>query len=237
MKITTDKMKTFPTLLAFILCFFFLFSVSLQAQYKKKFRPKQRFHAGIISGLNLAQIDGDNYRGYNKAGFMIGLQGIVLLSPNTELAMELSFSQKGSKGSYTGVLTDQKGRVIRLNYAEVPLLIRFELPNKLVKLEGGFSFARLVQTGITERPKWVEYSYTAIENDFKDHEISWILGGSVKIFQELRLGLRTNVGITNFYTNEGYDEWLANQSALSAAEPYKNLRNYHLTLYVNYQFF
>ena len=73
-----------------------LFSLQASAQ-KRRFNPKQRFHAGLIVGLNLAQLDGDRFNGYDKRGLMGVLQGIALIIRRVSLITELLYRQIGSR--------------------------------------------------------------------------------------------------------------------------------------------
>ncbi|MEM6697615.1 MAG: hypothetical protein AAF806_16255 [Bacteroidota bacterium] len=117
--------------LYFIIFFSFCFLLpSFSDAQTRRFNPKQRFHAGIITGVNLSQIDGDDYSGYDKLGIMGGLQGIALLNRRTKLVTELLYSSKGSRVENELIFQPQKNRVLAVNYAEVPILIRFCLFQK-----------------------------------------------------------------------------------------------------------
>jgi len=68
-----------------ILCFFLL----------GKTRP-QNFEGGVLLGLTASQIDGDNYRGYNKVGLQGGGWVRRMFTYTVGGQMELRYVQKGA---------------------------------------------------------------------------------------------------------------------------------------------
>ena len=57
----------------------------------------RRFIAGLVAGVNLSQIDGDDLVGYDQIGLNAGARVATVLSPRWQLSMELLFSQQGSR--------------------------------------------------------------------------------------------------------------------------------------------
>lgn len=81
---------------------------------------------GIIAGANLATLGGDDIDGTdakNKAGFVGGIVANFGFAPNFAFQPELTFSMKGAKFDDAG--SELKGK---LNYVELPLLVRFDVP-------------------------------------------------------------------------------------------------------------
>lgn len=100
----------------------------------------QQFKGSIISGLTLAQIDGDLLSGFNQPGLRGGLHLDSRLNDRWSLAMEMAFSQAGSRRQ----LTDSPGAIlhkIRLNQVEVPLIVQFT--EWKFKVGTGFIYQRL----------------------------------------------------------------------------------------------
>lgn len=105
-------MKKTVQYLAFAL-FFALVLSRLSAQ-------NSRFGAGIIAGLNFAELEGNGITDY--FGLNAGLIGTARISRHTQVGMEILFSQNGEyilPESYPYV---QYGQV-RLNHLEIPLHI------------------------------------------------------------------------------------------------------------------
>ncbi|NJM14206.1 MAG: PorT family protein [Bacteroidales bacterium] len=103
-----------------LVCCGFVFAVA---------KPQRGFDGGLLLGLCAAQIDGDNYKGYNKAGLVAG--GYVSRYFNNKYGakMELKFIGKGASKP----VTEQNPRVYKvvLNYVSLPLLLMYRFNDKL----------------------------------------------------------------------------------------------------------
>lgn len=97
---------------AFIL-FYALFLSGLPAQ-------NSRFGAGIVAGLNFAELEGDGITDY--FGLNAGLIGTARISRHAQLGMEILFSQNGEYILPESYPYLQYGQV-RLNHLEIPLHI------------------------------------------------------------------------------------------------------------------
>ncbi len=87
------------------------------------FIKAQNFKAQALAGMNVAQVDGDSYSGYNQPGF---IGGISIYRPSKEiynLGFELLFSQKGSHKKNTE--EDYTKFKLRYTYITMPLYIDF----------------------------------------------------------------------------------------------------------------
>ncbi len=83
----------------------------------------QRFDGGALAGFNATQVEGDMYRGYHKPGAVAGFYVQTDIAPAVFLAMELKYSQKGSRKKVT---TKDPGKyIMRLNYIELPVFMAF----------------------------------------------------------------------------------------------------------------
>lgn len=85
---------------------------------------------GLYGGIVGAQIHGDGFRGYDKWGttgggiLILPINDVGLPFPGTlAFSIGVQFTQKGAKGSAPtfGI----KEQIIRLNYAEVPLMMHY----------------------------------------------------------------------------------------------------------------
>lgn len=101
----------------------------------------QRFKAGLIGGVNLAQLDGDKLTGFNKIGFNAGARVSAVLHERWQLSIEMLFAQQGSSRTKTDDLSSVYDK-IHLNFVEVPVMINF-LEWKF-HVSAGFSYARLM---------------------------------------------------------------------------------------------
>ena len=215
---------------------------TLDAQRRRKAPKLQRFGAGLILGTNLSQIDGDRYTGFDKAGLYGGARGIVRFNSQLEINVELLYSQKGSKIEEpdvlrTGAGRTLKNRVVQLNYAEVPILLRYVWydTGKGFMLETGAAFSRLNGIEITERlVQDGGVSYDDLSERFNRNDLNYVVGGGFRLNKHIDLLIRYTFALTRFY------EQSAEETAVTpnpfAEQPIKYLRNYHLSLLAAYVF-
>jgi hypothetical protein len=155
----------------------------------------QRFKAGIVAGLTTSQIDGDASAGYNKIGVQAGLRGIIVLKEKTESSVELLFSQRGAASALVKNPDDFRF-LITLNYVEIPVQFHYKdwlIEDKedgdyyKVSINGGFSFARLLGTKVSDELSAVTRVVPALleKNDF-----SFIIGANIWANQRLGFTFR-----------------------------------------------
>ena len=98
----------------------------------------QRFKGGLVLGLNVSQIDGDKFAGYNKAGLVGGAFVYTEFNEKWSALMEIRYAAKGSATPKYYSFTTK----YLLQYIEIPLLAQYEPVNKL-KLQFGISIGYL----------------------------------------------------------------------------------------------
>ena len=93
-----------------------------------------QFKGGFYAGFNGSQVDGDNYAGYYKLGLNLSAAVEFPLSDYFGVSMEISYSQKGSQTkSIQGI---PRGYFLKLDYAEVPLMINYHDQKKTTLCAG-----------------------------------------------------------------------------------------------------
>ncbi len=188
-KLTQNKF-----LLLFLLCN--LCTYCLHAQLGND-DDERTFYAGLEAGGNFSQVDGDNFAGYHKAGLNAGAIIYAKLSNQLAASMEILFAQKGSRASQTQVprmandsntiITDYR---IRLNYAEVPILLNY-FDHRKNNFGLGLAYARLVGSKETYRDgQGNTYESDAKLYPFKKSELSFVLNGAAHIWKGFFLNLR-----------------------------------------------
>ena len=130
----------------FVFCLL-LFSFTLSARV---------FNAGISGGLNIAQIDGDGFSGYNKTGGTLGLFVNTFFRESLTWQMEINYSSKGAQRKVT--LENPQYYKFDLRYIEIPLFIRYFITREVI-LEGGLSAGYLFHSKEEGLPG-VEEPYT-----------------------------------------------------------------------------
>lgn len=106
----------------------------------------QTFKSGLIGGIVTSQVGGDSYSGFNKLGLTVG--GFVRygLSEKWSAQFEIAYVQKGSRNDFSISENDPSQAseffLMRLNYIEIPLLIKFSHRNFVY--EAGLYYGSLV---------------------------------------------------------------------------------------------
>jgi len=163
-----------------ILFFFFLIlSVSSNAQ---------RFNGGIVLGMNVSQIDGDAWGGYNKAGVVAGAYVFTKLSNNWGAQLEIRYSAKGSAQS----LNNMDGRKIRLQYIELPFVATYDFAKKL-EASAGASFGYLFSAAQNDG-----YGYEEFEQ-FDKFGVEVCIGLKYSIFDNLSVSARFAYSVVPIY--------------------------------------
>ena len=188
----------------------------------------QRFKAGVVVGINAAQLDGDDQMGYTKLGISSGLRGEAIISKRLQLGMELLFSQRGAKPSRK--TRGPEAITIRLNYAEIPVLANIWIGKPIDKQENyrfqfqtGIAFARLLNLSIDEPPlgalKEGQLLLNDLAPDFNKKDWSFILGLHYYFNQNTALGIRHNISLSKLYNSAEFPDRIN-----------KSLRSYFLNL-------
>lgn len=116
----------------FILCFLFF----------TDFVQSQSFKGGISAGISTSQISGDTHGGFDKPGITGG--GFVKYDFTGIYSgqLEINYIQKGARKSIRPEQGDYTFYLLRLNYIEVPILIKYK--HKHFIFEAGPSLAALL---------------------------------------------------------------------------------------------
>ncbi|MBU8893372.1 MAG: PorT family protein [Bacteroidales bacterium] len=152
------------------------------------FAQKKGFEAGIFFGLNGIHIEGDNEVLYNSSnGTIWGTGGISAglsvkrgFARNLYWSFDLRYIRKGSIYEFTNVQGVRDFESIKLDYAELPVLIGYKtnIGKRYLYIEMGAAVAKLLNS-----EKLVsDYSYgqdISLFNQFKDYDYSMI--GALKI--------------------------------------------------------
>jgi hypothetical protein len=149
----------------------------------------QTFTGGALLGINASQVDGDNYAGYNKLGFMGGAYVYTSLSRRFDLQMEIKYMGKGANKPTTE--QDLTRYTSNLHYIEIPVLVRL---NTKIKLgwEAGLGFGYLFSFNEKD-----ENGLLSSQNatQFKPFELSYILGASYQFAPKFLVNLRYSYSV------------------------------------------
>jgi hypothetical protein len=155
-----------------------------------------RFKAGLIAGINAAQLRGDESTGFKKLGLTGGISGIAVLDERMDLIVEILYSQRGSTQQLIAGSQDQIQKYF-LNYIEVPVLFGIkdwynqEREDYNLQFYGGLSYGRLIDGAVNfsaehrelltdneDTPDEIDSDRYIIDRNADENDISWILGAT-----------------------------------------------------------
>jgi hypothetical protein len=144
----------------------------------------QDFEAGIVAGVNAAQINGDMMGGFNKTSINIGLLVKRKISEKVGMQMEMLYSRKGSRRIFNDeFIQDGPWDKARANYIEVPLLVNYHYKKWLI-FQAGLSAGYLINSRIN-------YGVGFIDVDFlKNKEFAYMGGAEIKVSKKLSINSR-----------------------------------------------
>jgi len=96
----------------------------------------QRFDAGLIAGFNGSQVEGDYFKGYNKAGILAGIFVQTDVAPAIVAGLEIKYSQKGSRKKYDPKQPEVEKYVMRLGYIDIPIFMGFRTNERSMIIAG-----------------------------------------------------------------------------------------------------
>lgn len=171
----------------------------------------QQFDAGLIAGFNATQVEGDDFRGYHKPGILAGLFVQTDLSSDFFASLELKYSQKGSRNRIRPEDEDIRQYIMRLGYAEVPVLVGYRT-NEWGAVIGGISTGYLLHSG--------EYDENGLfppqdTHEFNKFDLQPFLGFQFGLLEQLKVDLRLAFSVLPIRDQPGEDAtnyyWLNHQ--------------------------
>jgi len=149
----------------------------------------QRFDGGILAGGLISQVDGDNWVGYTKPGFLAGAFVQLDLSPHSSLQMEMEYIMKGSKKTEFYQDNDYRSYLLQLHYLEIPLLYQFTFLRRF-SVEAGPAMDVLLAYS-------EQYDGLEVPNDYPLRRVtlSGIIGAAGFITSRLKATFRFNYSL------------------------------------------
>jgi hypothetical protein len=163
-----------------------IFTILLFSAFSFYEANAQSFKGGLLAGLSTSQVDGDTHSGYYRAGIIAG--GYVGLNISEKLSgqMEMKFIQKGSYKSQNPNAGDYTIYCLRLNYVEMPFLIKYKYKYKLTFETGlGFGYLASYKEG-NENGPFPDY----VQIPFHKFELSYHIGSYYQLFKRLSVNVR-----------------------------------------------
>lgn len=159
----------------------------------------QGFNAAVLSGVNAAQIDGDDLAGYNKLGMHCGLKVSYFVRSKIDFSTELLVSQRGSSETFSfGQAVDRQS--IQLDYIELPVMITvhdwlIDESYYKVRAEFGFSYANLFNS--SSQNSFFDSSLS----EFKSNDFGFLFGLGYRFTEKLGINVRYTRSIIPLFEN------------------------------------
>jgi len=152
---------------------------------------QERFKAGIVGGLNVSQIRGDDTGGFNKIGLIGGLRVNTVLKDKMDITLEIVYSERGSKND----ITEPVDVEINLQYVEVPVLFNYKdwyVEDKdyyKVQASAGFAYSRLIDAEINGTTLLHQVE------DLTENDFSFVIGAEFFFGKKFSLSGRWHTSI------------------------------------------
>ncbi len=164
----------------------------------------QSFKGGLMAGLSTTQVDGDTYSGYNRFGIIGGAYVGLDLSPKFAWQLEMKFFQKGSYKKQNQNAGDFTTYNLRLNYIEMPFLIKYKFKTKF-NFEAGLSLGYLA--GVKEGNEDGPYPSNLLI-PFHKAELSYLFGVYYQLFKKLSFNVRYEYSVLPIREHINGERWI-----------------------------
>jgi len=180
---------------------------------------------GIKGGANMSNLysDSEEINDENVLwGFNAGVYAAFPISDNIFIQPEILFTTKGAELDYDFAGTEGTSK-FKLNYVEVPLLVRFDLTENFNIHVGGYA-SYLVSAKIKGEGD-VEFERDFDADDFERFDAGLSAGIGIKL-NPIGIGLRYNYGLTTIGKE---------REAFGQNYTFPDAKNSNLSLYLSYQ--
>lgn len=178
---------------------------------------------GIKGGFNMSNLYSSDANDENILyGFNAGLYATLPISDFIAIQPEILFTTKGAKLEYNNALASGESK-FRLNYIEVPLLVRVNITRNFNVHAGGYA-SYLISSKVTGRGDF-NFEQEIDTNDLNKFDAGLSAGVGVD-FDPISIGLRYNYGLTTI----GKERTVA-----GTTYTFPDAKNSNLTLYLSYK--
>jgi hypothetical protein len=179
---------------------------------------------GIKGGFNMSNLYNDDADDENILyGFNAGLYATLPISDFVAIQPELLFTTKGAELEYNNAFATGNAK-FKLNYIEVPLLVRVNLTKNFNIQAGGYA-SYLVSSKVTGDGDF-EFNEDIDTDDLNKFDAGIAAGVGVD-FSPISIGLRYNYGLTKVGKER--------TDAFGDTYTFPDAKNSNLTLYLSYK--
>jgi opacity protein-like surface antigen len=196
--------------------------LTVMAVFAFGFANAQEAKFGIKGGLNLANLSGDIKDNSSKIGFNVGGFVEIKVSDKFAIQPELLYSKQGTKfeKSGTGFSSESKRN---LSYINIPVMAKYYAADKF-SLEFGpqIGFLTSAEADFTVTTLGVTVSGNEdVKDEYESIDFGVNFGAGFDFTENLSLGLRYNLGLSNIAKTESGDDTKIKNNVLSLSLGYK----------------
>lgn len=181
---------------------------------------------GVKGGFNMSNLisDGENKPNDENVlyGFNAGVYATLPISDFVAIQPEILFTTKGSELKYNNDVTSGNAK-FKLNYIEVPLLVRVNITKNFNVHAGGYA-SYLVSSKVTGSGDF-DFNEDVDTDDLNKFDAGIAAGVGVD-FNPISIGLRYNYGLTTIGKE---------RTVLGNTYTFPDAKNSNLTLYLSYK--
>lgn len=170
-----------------------------ESYFNKSDFDRKLFFGSVLLGMNAAQIDGDTYAGFKKAGLNIGLGVYTRFGGKCLGNIELLYSQKGAReinlAQSPSLGTVPLGYRAALQYVEIPLSLNYLVYDKLY-LGAGLSYARLIGDK-EEMDSYTTLQTVSSENTFRQQDLNYLVSLQYQLYENILVRVRYQYSALN----------------------------------------
>lgn len=187
----------------------------------------QNIQGEFIGGFNLSQVDGDEVVGFRKIGLNGGVGAALPLGKSWFVSVETLFNQKGAYKKYPPNTNNPNLPYynLRLNYAEIPLLIHYNDKDQ-VTAGLGISYSRLVSIRETEHGVLIDWPSST--GPYKSEDFNFLIDFRFRAFWKVHFNFRYAYSLGKIRTRD-YD----NGTNTWSRDQYNNLLSFRLVFVFN----
>jgi long-subunit fatty acid transport protein len=197
-------------------------TLSIVAVLAFGFANAQEVKFGAKAGLNVSTLTGDVNDASSRVGFHVGGFAEIKLSDKFSVQPELLYSAQGAKGSYNefdGMDITSIDVTTKLAYINVPVMAKYYVAEKF-SLEAGPQIGFLVSA----KEKYSAGGDSAeedVKDAYKSIDFGVNFGAGYDFTENLSVGVRYNLGLSNIAKNEEGDNTKIKSSVFSLSVGYK----------------
>ena len=188
----------------------------------------QEVKFGVKAGLNYATLSGDIEETDGLLGFAVGGFLNVKINEKVSFQPELLYSRQGTGSKETetsGTTTFKTDAKLRLDYLNIPLMFRFEVA-KGFAVEAGPQIGFLVGANSDFTLTTTQNNNTTVisdsedvKSDFKSVDFGLNFGAGYDFTQNINVGVRYNLGLTNIAKDS--EDFAIRNSVIALAVGYR----------------